>query len=393
MKILNYFSILLLFAMTIGLSSCGKEEINTTEVVTEPVTPTEENVNGLVLRSVSSTDGLDLGCVSISYPFQMSLLDATVIDINSEEDFILALEENIDNPVVDFVYPLMVTDEDDNESTVSDVDELGALFVDCIPDTGYGNTDWFFPAWDITFDNSCYQLVYPVELLDLDSMSVTAEDADALLSLLSDGNIYSFTFPLDLEDEDGNVVTADGPESLFDLLAACGPGTGSGGCGIGTFACYEIGYPIDLVLLDGSTVTANDEDEFTAILLGGEVAGFGFPINLIDEDDNIITVNNDDELSAAILECDGIVNPPGGGGGPGLDADFICYDFVYPIEVVLPMGDVMVINSSEEWLDAQMTGFSFESFVFPVDLVHAENGDESTVNDMEELFMALEDCF
>ncbi len=401
MKVLNYFSILLLFAMAIGLSSCGKEEINTTEVISEPVTPTEENVNGLVLRSVSSTDGLDLGCVSIDYPFQLTLIDGTVIDITSSDDFIAALED-VDNPVLDFVYPLSVTDEDDNSSTVENADELGELFINCIPDSGWSDTgDWFFPAWDITFDNSCYELVYPLDLLDMDSMTVTAADSDALLSLLSDGNVYSFTFPLQLEDEDGNAVSADDAEDLFDLLADCGPGAGSGGSGIGTFACYEFGFPVDLVMLDGTTQTVNDEDEFTAAFLGGEVVAFGFPINIIDEDDNTITINNDDELSAAILECDGFGGGTGGGNGGGsgggdpdfIYGDFLCYDFVYPIEVETPMGGILTINNSEEWMDSQIAGISIDGFVYPIDLVDTESGDQSTVGSIEELIEAMEDCF
>lgn len=395
MKFLKQLSFLALLAM-LSLTACQKEEIVDTTVEIPAVEPNKEYVNGLFSRSNPNVDGLDLGCVSIDYPFEMVLLDESTIEITSEDDFENAFI-NPDNPPLDFVYPLNVTDEDDNSLTANDVDELAEFFVDCIPNTGWGNDwpEWFFPAWDITFANSCYQLVYPLDLLDVDSNSVTANDEAELISLLSDGNIYSFAFPLDLEDEDGAVVTAENPDDLFDLLSDCGPAPGNGGYGIGTFVCYELGYPATLLNIDGSTTIVNDDDEFAEALMTGEYVGFEFPVTLIDEDGNETVVNSEEELHEAILDCD----PTWGGGGPGtgtggggviVEIIFGCYELGYPATLTLVDGSTVEVNNEEELDSIILTG-EWAGFGFPLTLID-EDGNEVVVNDDEEMFEAISEC-
>ena len=135
------------------LVSCQKESIVVTEVIPEEVTPTEKVVNGLLTRSASAADGLELVCITIEYPFSMLLLDSSTVEIFSEDDFLLAIQDE-DNFPIDFIYPVSVVDEDGNLSLVNDANELADLFVDCVPDTGWGDDfpDWFFPAWVISFD-------------------------------------------------------------------------------------------------------------------------------------------------------------------------------------------------------------------------------------------------
>ena len=387
MKFFKQLSFFVFLAM-LAFASCKKDEVFESEIEIPEIEPDGQVINGLITRSFSGADGLDLGCISIDYPFEMLLLDSTTAEVNSEDDFINITSDPSNYPI-DFVYPLNVTDEDGNSLTANDVNELGEFFTDCIPNTGWNDDfgDWFFPAWDITFENSCYQLVYPVNLLDIDSMTVTANDEDELISLLSDGNIYSFAFPLDLEDEDGNIVTAEDPDELFELLAECGPGPGNGGCGIGTFACYELGYPATLLLIDGSTVVVNDDDEFAEVMMSGEWAGFEFPLTLIDEDGNTITVNSEDELHEAMLNCD-----PGwgGGGDPGIVIIFGCYDLAYPTTLQLIDGSTVVVNDEEELNDVFLSG-NWAGFGYPLTLID-EDGNTVTVNNDQELNEALLEC-
>ncbi len=408
MKFIQKLSLFALVAM-LALVSCQKEEIFISEVDTVGIEPTEKTENGLINRSLSGAEGLQLGCISIDYPFEMTRFDGSTVDISSEEDYFLALED--EGTLVDFVYPLAVTDQDGLSFTVNDLDELAETFADCVPNTGWGDefSEWFFPAWLISYENSCYQLVYPVTLLDVDSSAVTAEDENELIQVLSDGNIYSFAFPLSLLDEDGNPVAAVDVEDLFDLLSACNPFQG-GGFGIGTFVCYELGYPATLLLLDGSTLVVNDIDEFAMVLMGGEFAGFGFPLTLVDEEGNEIVVNNETELDEALINCVGSDDP-------GETGDFMCYDFVYPIQLKdLNSGNNIVFNNSDDW-EAYMLagGIPFEiiisidmagnwvinlfangnmhEFVYPLTLLHAETSEEVTVGSDNELFEALQDCW
>lgn len=388
---MKFFKQLSLFALlaVLALASCQKEEIFETNIETPTVEPTTEYVNGLIDRSTSSSDGLDLGCISIDYPFDFLLVDSSTLAINSEDDFINALN-NTDNPPIDFVYPLDVTDTEGNSLTVPDAEGLAELFTDCIPNTGWNDDfpTWFFPAWLISYENSCYQLVYPLTLLDVDSVGVTAIDEDELISLLSDGNIYSFAFPLDLEDEAGEIVSADDPDELFELLSECGPGPGNGGCGIGTFACYELGYPVTLLLTNGTTVVVNDDDEFAEVFLTGEWAGFDYPLTLIDEDGNEVVVNNEDELHEAMLNCDPTWG--GGGGNPGVVIAFGCYELGYPSTVLLLDSTTAVVNDEDEFLAVLNSG-EWAGFGYPITLID-EDGNEVVVNSDDELNEALLDC-
>ncbi len=392
MKFFKQLTLLALLAV-LAFASCQKEEITSPPEIEIPnIDPTDDHVNGLIDRSFGGDDGIVLGCISIDYPFEMSLLDGNTIEITSEDDFLNALDD-VANPPIDFVYPLNVTNEEEETFTANDAEELGELFTDCIPDMGWDDDfeEWFFPAWDISYENSCYELAYPLTLLDQDSMAVTANDEDELISLLSDGNLYSFAFPLNLIDEDGNTVTADDAGDLFDLLSECSPNPGPGGCGVGTFGCYELGYPATLVLIDGSTVVVNDDDEFAEVVVSGEWAGFEFPLTLIDEDGNEITVNNEEELDEALFDCADF------GGGPDFEfGDFFCYDFVYPFSVQdLITGTTITFNDANEWEDYQFgspAGPNPYEFVFPVTLVNVETDEEIVINDNEDIEDALSEC-
>ncbi|MEZ4930611.1 MAG: hypothetical protein R2788_00580 [Saprospiraceae bacterium] len=391
MKFLKQLSLFALLAV-LAFASCKKDELFIQEGPDE-VTPTEHHVNGLISRSTSSAEGLDLGCVSIDYPFQMILLDSSIIDIASEDDFLNALSDET-NPPLDFVYPLNITDQDGNSLTVADTEALADAFADCIPNMGWDDDfpEWFFPAWVISYEYSCYQLVYPVTLLDMDSMAITVSDENELVSYLADGNLYSFAFPLNLEDEDGNPATAADQGELFDLLAQCSPEPGPGGCGIGTFGCYQLGYPATLLLVDGSTVVVNDDDEFAEVVFSGEWAGFEYPLTLIDEDGNSIVVNNEEELNEAMFDCAGF------GGDPNFElGDLLCYDIVFPFSINdLMTGITITFNNSAEWNDYQYgnpNGPNPFEFVYPITLIHVETGQEITLNDEGDMDDAFSACF
>ncbi|MBI1228018.1 MAG: hypothetical protein GC192_22490 [Bacteroidetes bacterium] len=384
MKFLRQLSLFALLVV-LAFASCKKDEVMTTVVDPPIVNPSQELVNGLVSRSVANADGLELGCVSIDYSFEMLLLDSTTVTITSEDDFIQAINDTTNYPI-DFVYPLNVTDADGNSQTVGNVEELAALFTYCIPNTGWGNE--VFPAWDINLDNSCYQLVFPLNLLNEDSVTVTANDEDELIGLLADGHFYSFTFPLQLENVEGNTATAANAEELFDLLASCG--ASPGGCGIGSFGCYEFGYPLTLIDASGNAVVVNNIDEFAVAAMEGNWVGFGFPLTLIDADGNQLTINSQEEMDEALFDCGDIIDPNVQLG------DIICYDFVYPISITEDMGvTIIVINDQDALHDYQSSnnGNVPFDFVYPISLVHVETGVTTTVNSPDEMGAALADCF
>lgn len=386
---MNFLKSLLAILLFVGLTitSCKKDEIVNTDTNTPSIKPTHTQVNGLLDRSGANSDGLELGCVNIPYPFGLVFADSSQLIINSESDFLTALGDSIEF-AIDFVYPLNVTDADGNPAIVNSIDELGALFADCVPTTGWNDTfpDWFFPAWDLSLDNSCYELVYPLTLLNEDGTNTVAADHDELVALLSDGTIYSFGFPLNLKDENGTPIVASDANALFNLLASCG-GSNPGGCGIGSYGCFTIGYPATLTLIDGSAVVVNNDDEFGTAVMNGDWAGFAYPLTLINEDGTQVIVQSEQEFNDAILSC------YGGNGDPGFGGDLACYNLTFPVTIIDPsIGLTIEITNQTGWQNVMAQGIS-GTFVYPIILTEVGSGTSITINNDLELTNAVQDCW
>ena len=149
--------------------------------------------------------------------------------------------------------------------------------------------------------------------------------------------------------------------------------------------CFDIVYPITVVLDDGSTMMAANEDALDDILENNEVSGVVFPLNLIDEDGNPVTVNNEDELETLAENCENGEN----------ENDFLediedCFDIVYPITLVLDDGST-ITAANEDALDDILENNEVSGVVFPVNLID-EDGNVITANSQNELDDLLDDC-
>jgi hypothetical protein len=199
---------------------------------------------------------------------------------------------------------------------------------------------------------------------------------------------------LELVDEDGEEYSAESSDDLFYLLAECDDFENP--CdtiiiGGGYLACYEISFPVDVVLVDGDVVTVADEDEFFNLMFSGEIAGFSYPMDLIDPDGNVITVNSDEELDEAIFDCGFNV---GGDqfillAGTGDDNFPACYEINFPLDFMMLDGSTLTINSMDEY-EANMEAAM--SIVYPVSVTLVDNGSVVELEGIEDLFELLTDC-
>lgn len=379
--ILFLFSIMYLF----GLVSCEKETINTTEIIPEIVVPEEVFINGLLHRSIANTDDFQIGCLHLSYPFRISRLDETSIVIDSKQKFTSEKAiENADNPWIDIVYPIEVIDENNNIYSVKNTIELGKLFIGCIPNIGWDNTasSGLMPAWNISNTNSCYEFDYPLELFDNDFISNEVSGEEELLNILSNGNLYHFGFPLSLIDQQNQILSAADADQLLDHLVSCSSSTNSKIFGVGTYGCFGIKYPVSFFLADGSKVILTDDNEFARVYLQEQLSGFDYPITLIDEEGIDLEVKNKDELVVSLFLCQDFITPT--------LADFVCYDFIYPFSVIDLDGATIVILDNEDW---QVVKEDYDSFVFPIKLVHYDSNAQRTILSKEDLQNAIEDCY
>jgi hypothetical protein len=150
MKSILNLIIYILFVFSI--SSCYKGNLIIDE--TEKPTPTETSSNPLVERGGVSENGFDIGCVTVLFPFHLSV-NGEEINIENEDDIYTILEDSSDfTAYIDFVYPINFNGKDGIKK-VSNGEELGNLFANCIPELGW---EQGFPAFLLSKENSCFEL-------------------------------------------------------------------------------------------------------------------------------------------------------------------------------------------------------------------------------------------
>jgi len=329
----------------------------------------------------------------------MVLLDSSTIEFNSLEEF-LALEEDEENYLVDFVYPISVVDEEGEASTVNNIEELSDIFISCIPDSGWtgGWEDGGFPVFDIDFENSCFQLIYPITVVNLDQEEQTVDNEAALASLVaSSEDIYFFQFPIGVTLEDGETLFLESSEDLFEAFLLCDDFSNpcdtliSGG---GQIACYELDFPVSLLLDNGTVVVANDEDEFYNYFFEGNVDDFKYPITLIDEDGEAIIVKSEEEFEEALALCfDGEL----------LDGlayllfiyatEEDCFEINYPLTLVNSSGEISTVVNDISFEETLFVNENSElNIEFPITVTVNGTGEVDELSNVEALLDLFAGC-
>ncbi len=384
------------------LSSCSKENIDVPKTV-DNIDPIVTNiVNGLVNRSDGDSDGegLEMDCITLGYPFGMVDSEGNEHQVNDFDEFI-SLLENSDSTVyiMDFIYPLTVETED-GLVEVADAVELGELFLECTPEGGWDEDQ--FPAYLIDESNSCYSFEYPISVSRHDGSIETANTEVELVEILAQ-DIAFFVFPFNLIDEDAQVFTVNDVDQLFSLLTSCsGLDIDSTDWdwdeGFEYIGCYQIDFPFNVELADGSVVVVNSHQELCDLMLQGEIAGYAFPMTLIDDDGTTIVVNNEDELNEALEDCGIIVNlgdqdlylliegTPAFGGN--------CYDIVFPISGTFINKNGDTASVVFENYEAILTfNYEVQSLDYPITVTMLDDGATVELDSVEDLFILLDGCW
>jgi len=400
----NY--LLPLFVLTLLFTACEKDaEIDTIntdldkpeieQIVTNPV---------LARSSGQSGDGLDFECFIVLYPFGLVDENGILYEITDEAALNVLNDDQL--IIVDFDYPLNV-EQDSVLSSVNSGEELAELFAGCIPYGGW--EEGFFPAYLISSDNSCYELVYPVSLVSWDGETVVVNDESEFNTALAT-EPYNFIFPFNLLDEVGSVTTVDNIDDLFNALFECN-GFEVGDSispwnyenGFEYISCYIVEFPMDLLLDGGITVTVNNHEELCEYMFQGSILDYVYPLTLIDEDGNTVIADDQDHLNELLEECWDI--DWGGGfqdlflltiGALGNNPENIdpCFNVSYPVSIVDFDGNATDLNSDEELQVLLQSGEISRYFLqFPISVVLVSDGTEVTLEDSEDLLELINNCF
>lgn len=407
---MKFFKILFFFSLILGitLSSCTKDPIDDTEIIYENPVDTEETTTNNLLTNIRSSGngGMELDCITILYTFELVLEDDTQVSIASEEDFWNLFTDSLNVPV-DFVYPLEVLNADDEEIVVDDLLELGELFATCVPDTGWVAGDDMVPAF--VLDEDCFQMVFPVDLQNLDGDIIMAENMEEFIDLLSTNEVLFYSWPLDLVDEEGVVYTVESAIGFYELIYSCdfytNPsdstwyGEDSTYYGIQGIACYQFVFPFSVVNENDEIVQLEDADALMAFIFNGHFfVDFVYPLDLMDPQGNIVTASDAQNLQELVDQCWG--GPDNNGtdfavilwsstpGGAGADA---CYTVDYPITANLIDSSTVQINSDDELFQV-IAGGDLYNISVPLTVSLLEDGSVIEINDGFDLFDLIEDC-
>lgn len=227
-------------------------------------------------------------------------------------------------------------------------------------------------------------------------------------------------------DENGNVDQTNNPAGniVFDF-------------------CFDFVYPIDLSFNTDTTVTVNSLDELIDIYSSSTenlfINGIAFPFQVETYNENsntleIETINNEDEFLSLLEDCNFDENEdcycteeydPVCVNVTDLDGELFtisypnacyaicdgfteddfseeceqdydsgageCFEFVYPISIILDEGDPVIVNSREELFNATYGAYHID-LVLPLDII-IEGDTVVTINDYDELEAIIEECF
>jgi len=220
------------------------------------------------------------------------------------------------------------------------------------------------PAGNIVLD-FCFDFVYPLTLSYNNGTTVTVNDLDGIISILisSTNELYisgiAFPFNVEVLDDDTDtilVVTINNEEEFIDLIEDCDFDDTE------TCECFEVYDPVCVEITDpnGNTFIVTYPNECYA-----ECDGFN--------EDDFVEDCEEDYYS--------------GGGNE-------CFDFNFPLDIIIENGDVITVNSLEDFGNTVYDVYDFD-FVYPFTVSVYDDGEveAETINDAEDLEDLLEDCY
>jgi hypothetical protein len=183
--------------------------------------------------------------------------------------------------------------------------------------------------------------------------------------------------------------------------------------GMGRFGCYELVFPVTIVLPDGSTAEVDSYEAVKQALRAYFQANgggprphhgnrphlaFQFPISVLSEDGDLITVENEAELRQLRADCAGATfgnHGPQGHGQHGL----CCFEIVFPLTVEFPDGTTAEAADRQAlhqlirtWRINNPGATERPKIVFPLTVKMDDDGSLVTVNNREELRQLKRDC-
>jgi hypothetical protein len=408
----------LLFAFSILIVSCSKVAEVIEDVNEGQVNFSEEFIQNVLLsRSTKTQEGLLLDCFTIIFPFTMVDTEMERYEVINLDEYVALFDGENDPSIIDFEYPLTIQNEDDTQVSIEDGLRLVMRFANCLPN---GWEEQVFPAYLINESNSCLTLVYPVAVSALGGETVMYEDETSYLVALSEEPL-TFVFPVNLVNPEGETIVTNSVGELVEALIDCnGLESGTawsdwGATGFEDLGCFNIAYPFNVTLDNGSVVEINDHETFCDLLLQGNMSGFVFPMTLIGPNGEII-INTEKEITILQLDCLTRILGTLLGGDIEEEGDLFslligaieiqsfeiesCYEIQFPISIerVDFGGNILEEKVLEDFAQLDALYYTGEAYaniynvVFPVSVTIVSTEEEIVFNNSQEVIEFNLEC-
>ncbi len=155
--------------------------------------------------------------------------------------------------------------------------------------------------------------------------------------------------------------------------------------------CFVITFPFSMVDSSGIEYPINDITDLEDLETNGTfIVDFVYPLDVSFPDGEVSSVSNVEELVELFAEC-----LPDGGWEEGdfpaylINYDNSCYTLQYPLDLTDTDGETVTVNNEAEFNGAIAEELYF--FVFPITLID-EVGEEVVTENNDEIFTALFSC-
>jgi hypothetical protein len=351
------------------------------------------NIDEEGITDIISENDLSEDCLELVFPLEVKLPDGNIEEVADGA----ALEELFsgyeDEEFPEFVFPLQVLNEEEEEFSVSE-EEYYILLEACESDSD---------------EEDCIELVFPITVELSDGTIQEVEDEDALEaiyeSITDDEGEPQFQFPITVLFDEVELTVSE--EELDELEESCSESDEEDG---GWFdileeeACFDFVYPVFLTMPNGDVLSIEDGDFIGELVeewytehpdANGEPE-LHYPLELVfDEIDLAYTANNEEELWGAFEYCEEDDEQH----DDFLDIEDWCFELILPVSLIMPDGSELEIGPDQEILslienwyeESDQEWDEVPELVFPVSILYDDQS-ELELFDEESFKDAIEDC-
>ncbi len=156
------------------------------------------------------------------------------------------------------------------------------------------------------------------------------------------------------------------------------------------FDCLSLKYPFELVDVNGSIITVDNNDAYASVVFDSIVVDFNYPLIIIDGSDEEVEVNDATEFAELFASCipndiwNDIRFP-----AYLIDEANECYALVFPLSVYNEAEENLELDTREEFLEAITKEELY--FNLPFNIVSTD-GEEFSVNNLDDFYNAIFAC-